>query len=246
MFLIILATICEFIDSFLGMMYGTILSPVLIILGFDPQVVIPAILFSETLSGFTSAYWHHIRKNTQLSPKSKGFKIASLIGLLGIVGIILGALVGINISKIWLQTYIGLLCVVMGLLVLSNKKFKFTWKKILGLGMIGSFNKALSGGGFGPIISSGQILSGRQPKDSIGATSLSEGFVCLIAFLMWFIMGKALDWNLILSLTIGSLIGAFLGPLALTKIKSKNLLRKTVGLLSILLGVWTLLKTYLL
>ncbi len=41
-----IALICEIIDSSLGMLYGTILSPILIIAGFDPPVVIPSILFS--------------------------------------------------------------------------------------------------------------------------------------------------------------------------------------------------------
>jgi len=49
---IISALICEFIDSYLGMMYGTILSPVLIIAGFNPLVVVPCILFSQGVGGF--------------------------------------------------------------------------------------------------------------------------------------------------------------------------------------------------
>ena len=35
---------CEFIDSSLGMGYGTILTPSLLILGFDPLLVVPAVL----------------------------------------------------------------------------------------------------------------------------------------------------------------------------------------------------------
>ena len=38
------AFVCEMIDSSLGMLYGTILSPVLTIVGFDPLVVVPSIL----------------------------------------------------------------------------------------------------------------------------------------------------------------------------------------------------------
>ena len=52
-FLCLLATIGEFIDSGLGMMYGTILSPLLILIGYSPEVVIPSILFSQI--------FHHYR-----------------------------------------------------------------------------------------------------------------------------------------------------------------------------------------
>ena len=54
-----MAFICEFIDSSLGMGYGTILSPVLIIMGFDPLVAIPALLLSQAVGGFTAAIFHH-------------------------------------------------------------------------------------------------------------------------------------------------------------------------------------------
>ncbi len=41
---LVLAFVCEMIDLSLGMLYGTILSPVLTIVGFDPLVVVPSIL----------------------------------------------------------------------------------------------------------------------------------------------------------------------------------------------------------
>ncbi|MDY6787641.1 MAG: hypothetical protein SVK54_05905 [candidate division WOR-3 bacterium] len=53
-----LAFICEFIDSSVSMGYGTILSPVLIILGFNPLVAIPAVLLSGNRGG-TASVFHH-------------------------------------------------------------------------------------------------------------------------------------------------------------------------------------------
>ncbi|HHR85253.1 MAG TPA: sulfite exporter TauE/SafE family protein, partial [Candidatus Acetothermia bacterium] len=49
----------ELLDSSLGMLYGTILSPVLIIAGYDPLVVVPSILITQALSGFVAAIGHH-------------------------------------------------------------------------------------------------------------------------------------------------------------------------------------------
>ena len=46
-----IAFLCEYMDSSLGMGYGTILTPVLMILGFSPLDVVPCLLLSEALSG---------------------------------------------------------------------------------------------------------------------------------------------------------------------------------------------------
>ncbi|MCK4232918.1 hypothetical protein KAX75_00695, partial [candidate division WOR-3 bacterium] len=58
-FIAALAFCCEYIDSSLGMGYGTILSPVLIIMGFDPLIVVPSILLSQAVGGFTASIFHH-------------------------------------------------------------------------------------------------------------------------------------------------------------------------------------------
>ena len=49
---------CELIDSGLGMGYGTILTPSLLLLGFSPHDIVPTVLFSELLSGFSAAFFH--------------------------------------------------------------------------------------------------------------------------------------------------------------------------------------------
>jgi len=243
--LIIIAIICEFIDSYLGMMYGTILSPVLIIAGYNPWMVVPSILFSQAIGGTIASFKHHKHKNASFRLKSKDFKVALLIIGLGIPAVIIGSFIGINIPKLWLKTYIGILCIIMGSIVLIRKKFKFSWKKITGLGIISSFNKALSGGGFGPIVASGQIISGRDGKQAIGTTDFAEAPICITAFLTWVLMQKSFpDLNLLLPLTIGAAIGGFFGPLALSKFKSKKKLMILIGILAVILGIWTLVKTW--
>jgi uncharacterized protein len=41
----------EYVDSSLGMGYGTTLTPVLLLLGFAPLEVVPALLVSQLLAG---------------------------------------------------------------------------------------------------------------------------------------------------------------------------------------------------
>ncbi len=242
--LVLGAIVCEFIDSYLGMMYGTILSPVLLITGFSPFMVVPSILLSQAAGGFIASLRHHKLKNAHLGFKSKDFKVAVVIVSLGLLAVVLGALIGTTVPKIWLKTYIGTVCVVMGIIVLRNKKFKFSWRKIMGIGIIGSFNKALSGGGFGPITTSGQIVSGRDGKEAIGTTGFAEAPICLFAFICWSLMNELPNLTFVAPLTVGAIIGAFFGPLALSKFKSRTKLKLTIGGLVIILGIWTLLKTW--
>lgn len=268
-FLIIIAFFCEIIDSGLGMLYGTILSPVLIIAGFNPLLVIPAILFSQAIGGFTAALLHHRFKNVNFSVKSKNpnhikkrlselgykesfrrgtskdLKVTICIVFLGVVAAIFASLVAVNISKVVLNTYIGVLVLIMGLIVFSRVSFKFSWKKIIGIGTLSAFNKGLSGGGFGPVVTAGQVISGRDGKSSIGATTLAEAPICTAAFLTFYLTKGISDWNFVFFLTLGAVIGAFIGPRLTAKFKSEEKLKKILGVLVIGLGVWVLLNTWL-
>ena len=47
----IMALACEYLDSSLGMGYGTTLTPILLLAGFAPLDIVPAILLSEALTG---------------------------------------------------------------------------------------------------------------------------------------------------------------------------------------------------
>ncbi len=57
--IILLAFVCELVDSTLGMGYGTTLTPLLLILGYEPIVIVPAVLFSEFLTGISAGFFHH-------------------------------------------------------------------------------------------------------------------------------------------------------------------------------------------
>jgi len=60
MFLLLgLCFACELIDSGLGMGYGTILTPTLMLLGYAAEDIVPTILVSELLSGFAAAFFHN-------------------------------------------------------------------------------------------------------------------------------------------------------------------------------------------
>lgn len=266
MFLILVAAfICELIDSSLGMLYGTILSPLLISLGFDPLLVVPSILFSQAIGGFIASIGHHRLRNVDFSIKedvmkrlselgyietfkkstTRDLKVVFVVTSFGIFATIFAAFIALSIPKALLKTYIGVLVLAMGIIILLRSRFNFSWKKIFGIGILSAFNKGISGGGFGPVVTGGQLISGREGKESVGATTLSEAPICIAGFLTYLIKNGLSTWNLVLVLTTGAIIGGIIGPHITARFKSKEKIKLILGILIILEGTWTLLKTWL-
>ncbi|MDP8213644.1 MAG: sulfite exporter TauE/SafE family protein [Candidatus Euphemobacter frigidus] len=246
--LLVLAFAAEMIDSSLGMGYGTILSPVLIIMGFPPLVVVPSILLSQAFGGFSASVFHHRLKNVELNRRSRDGRIVLLITVLGVVAVVGAAILATGISKQALKTYIGILVLIMGIILLSRIHFRFSWKKMIGVGILSSFNKGMSGGGFGPVVTAGQIIAGHNHKNAIGVTTAAEAPICVCGFIAYcFLKGSDAilqDWIVFVPLTVGSLLSTPIGAM-ITKKFPENKIRPVMGMLVIVLGIWTLAKTWL-
>jgi hypothetical protein len=242
--IVLLSILMEAIDSSIGMMYGTVLSPLLIGLDFAPVDVVPALVLSQALGGVVASLRHHQFKNASFTWQSKDMKVAGMIFSLGIVAVIVGACVGVNVNKHILSMYIAILMTVMGVIVFAGFRLQFRWRNILFIGLISSFNKALSGGGFGPIVTSGQLISGRNGRRSVGATTMSEVEICLASYVVWILVSNRVPSLLLtLALCMGAVVGGFIGPAVLKKIGNNNvLLTKIVGAMAIASGVFAIIK----
>ena len=267
--IVLLAFFCEYVDSTLGMGYGTTLTPVLLLFGFVPMQIIPAVLLSELVSGLLASFFHHREGNVNLKPttadifkitnmlRSLGYietfkktvplhlKVALLLSVCSIVGIVAAVFVAVNIPKFWLKLYIGCLVLAMGIIILIclNKEFKFSWKKIIFLGTIASFNKGMSGGGYGPVVTGGQILYGVESKSAVGITSLAEGLTCLVGVITYILVsGNLVDWKLAPWIIAGAVFSV---PLCAKSVKiiSAKKLKLAIAVLTIILGTVTILKT---
>ncbi|MFX1251373.1 MAG: hypothetical protein ACFFCZ_07170 [Promethearchaeota archaeon] len=155
--LILLAFICEYIDSAIGGGYGTILVPVLLIFEFDSNLIIPGILFTEIWSGIGSAVLHNFVGNAKFEAKidlangknlilSDDFKVSTILSVCGVFGGIIVVMVSLSFPKMLVKTYIGILVVIIGIMILLNLKWNFSWLRIWGIGLLAAFNKGISGG----------------------------------------------------------------------------------------------------
>lgn len=243
--LMVVSFLCETIDSSLGMGYGTTLGPILILFGFSPIIVVPAILISELITGILAGILHHRHGNVDLSKNSIYLKIALLLTGFGMIGGVSAGFVVLNIPQVYIKIYIGFMVISMGILVylFRERRIRFNWLKISLLALIASFNKGMSGGGYGPVMTSGQILSGVPSKSSVGITSFAEAASCFAALLVYIFGQDKADFRLALPLAVGAIASV---PLAVRIVKRINEEKFViiVGIVTICLGLLTLIRVF--
>ncbi|MBD3330157.1 TSUP family transporter [Candidatus Peregrinibacteria bacterium] len=241
---LVFAFALQYMDATIGMGYGNI-TPLLILIGFDPINVIIAVLGASVVLSITTGVLHHYYKNVDFSFDSPEFRITGILIIAGIIGVLLGVIIAVNISEKFLKSYIAILVIVIGALIIfkRQKKSKFSWKKLVGLGSLASFNQGISGGGFGPVLAGGQILSGVDARKAVGITALTEGIISFFAISFYIALNGigSINWLLILALIIGGLSSTPCAIYTVKKFHPKKL-KFYIGLGSVILGVVLLLE----
>ncbi len=260
------AFVMEMIDAGVGMGYGTILTPAAIAGGYEPAMIVPVILLSQAVGGVTASLFHHRLGNVNFRPKTANpkrivkalrklgvaesfkrgftheFKSTLMLTFLGVIATLFGAVIATKVPGIALKVYIGMLVLAMGLLILFKKQpWSFSWKKMLGIGVLASFNKGATGGGFGPLATGGQVIIGNDHKKAIGSTALAEAPICLTAFLTYIGIQGIPNMPLLIAACVGAMLGAPLGALCTKQLNEKKM-KKIIAVAMTLLGIWTLVK----
>lgn len=163
------------------------------------------------------------------------------------VGVAAGVGLALNVPGRLLRTLIGMIIVGAGvvILVLRNWSVRYRGPAIALLGVLASFNKAVSGGGYGPLLTSGQIVSGVEGRAAIGITSLAEGVTCMVAGGLYLASGPPLDLSLVAVVSCGALL-AVPATAQVVRRTSERRLKLVIGLLTLFMGGLTLFKTWVL
>jgi uncharacterized membrane protein YfcA len=238
-----LAAASEYVDSALGMGYGTTLTPVLLLLGFAPLDLVPMVLAAEFVTGLLAAKLHHTFGNVHLGRGSADRRAALLLGGCGVVGAVAGVELATHVSRGFVSTYIGAMVLATGLLLLATRRKapRLSWKGLTAVGLIAAFNKGIGGGGYGPLLTGGQMVSGVNPKAAIGITSLAEGVVSLVGLVAYFLTLRHVQWKLGLALLAGSVASTPLSAWTVARVHHRHL-RVLAGLGSCALGILVLLR----
>lgn len=239
------AVVCEFVDSSLGMGYGTTLTPLLLLAGFNPLDVVPTVLLSELLTGAVAAVLHHREGNVDLLHDGVGRRTALWLSALSLVGALVAVGLSLHVSKFWLTAIIGGIVTAVGILIIATvkRRLRYRPRRLLLLGGIAAFNKALSGGGYGPLVTGGQVVLGVSPRNAVAITSLSESFTCLVGLVAYLAWHGGIDAQLAAPLMCGALASVPLATLTVRRL-SETPMRLAVGLTACALGLLTLTKLW--
>lgn len=242
----LLAFCCELVDSTLGMGYGTTLTPIMLAVGYEPLQIVPAVLCSEAITGVMAGFFHHEFGNVDLRPGSRDFKVALLLTGCSIGGVLIAIFLAITLPAWIVKLYIGILVFSLGIYILTrqNVQHPFSWGRIGGLGTLAAFNKGISGGGYGPIVTAGQVLSGIDGRNAVGITSLAEGVTSIVGFGIYFLSGAQLDYLLMVTLGVGAVLSVPLSAFLVSRLPASKL-TMIIGGLSTCLGGYTLLRLLL-
>jgi uncharacterized membrane protein YfcA len=237
------ALFCEYIDSSLGMGYGTTLTPLLLLAGFEPLQIVPCVLLSEFLTGLTAGLMHHRDGNVDFIRDRQARGTMVLLSMLSTIGAVTAVTIALHVPKFWLKAIIAIIILSAGvtILVTIRRQLRYRRGHIIAIGAIAAFNKGLSGGGYGPLVTSGQVVSGIPPKHAIAITSVAESLTCIVGLTAYILIHGRIDIMLAVPLTLGAMLSIPMATLTVKRMP-EYVVRSSVGVVTCMLGILTLIK----
>lgn len=219
---VLLAAFFEFMDASAGMGFGTALTPILLVVGFDPKQIVPVVMIQQGVAGLVGAFLHREFENVEwkFNPMSETVKLWLIIGVVGCIAVtvsIVGVYKYMHVDKLWIKLYVALLLLMMGAISAfqSRKDRPYKPGKMLGFAALAGFNKGVGGGGYGPVVTIGGLMSGVPVKSMLAVTAISEGTVSTFAITVWLALltsGVQIDYLLLPSMMLATMFSAIAAP----------------------------------
>ena len=215
--------IAQMIDGALGMAYGVTATTFLLSVGITPAAASASVHASEVFTSGVSGYMHLKFGNVN----SKLFKT---LVIPGVIGAILGAYVLSSLEEYagYIKPIVSIYTLILGAIIirkaLIKRQEKRQLKKVGWLALFGGYLDSIGGGGWGPIVSSTLIASGRHPKYTIGSVNLTEFFVSLASSLTFFTVIGLGYWQVIAGLILGGVVAAPIAARLANKLPVKSMM----------------------
>ena len=234
--------IAQMIDGALGMAYGVTATTFLLSVGISPAAASASVHASEVFTSGVSGYMHLKFGNVN----SKLFKT---LVIPGVIGAILGAYLLSSLEEYagYIKPIVSVYTLFLGAIIirkaLIKRQEKRQLKRVGWLALFGGYLDSIGGGGWGPIVSSTLIASGRHPKYTIGSVNLTEFFVSLASSLTFFAVIGLGYFHVIIGLILGGVIAAPIAARLANKLPVKSMMILVgiviiiVSLRQIILGV---------
>jgi uncharacterized membrane protein YfcA len=227
--------IAQMIDGALGMAYGVTATTFLLSVGISPAAASASVHASEVFTSGVSGYMHLKFGNVN----SKLFKT---LVIPGVIGAILGAYVLSSLEDyaVYIKPIVSVYTLFLGAIIirkaLIKRQEKRQLKKVGLLALFGGYLDSIGGGGWGPIVSSTLIASGRHPKYTIGSVNLTEFFVSLASSITFFTVIGLGYWQVIVGLILGGVVAAPIAARLANKLPIKTMMI-LVGLVIIIVSL---------
>ena len=244
-------------DSMAGMGFGTALTPLLLALGYAPLQIVPTILISEAITGIIDSFFDHEFRNVRYSffPLNEATKVSLIMAFCGCCAIFVSIFIGYYCIKLPLdiiKIYVAILVIFMGLsgfikLKLSKiENIGYKPKLLYGFSALAGFNKGIGGGGYGPVLTMGQIFSGIYEKSATALVSFAESIVSIIGIVTFFgisYAGIKIDLVLLPSLFSGGFLAALISPY-LVRILPNKLWKYVIPIYAFGIGIYSFIKIF--
>ena len=219
---VLLAAFFEFMDASAGMGFGTALTPILLVIGFDPKQIVPVVMIQQGVAGLVGAFLHREFENVEwkFKPMSETVKLWFIIGVVGCIAVsisIVGIYKILHVDKVWIKLYVAVLLVVMGgaSIFQGTKEREYKPRRMIGFAALAGFNKGVGGGGYGPVVTIGGLLAGVPVKSMLAVTAICEGTVSTFSIIVWLALltsGVQIDYLLLPSMMIATMFSAIAAP----------------------------------
>lgn len=239
---VFIAFLFEFINGATGMGFGTLSTHMLLWMNYSPFLIVPNILISEFITGFAASHFHQKDKNINFYTHQN--KLATLMITVGCVcGVFMGVPAALQIQKNNLIILTGFLTIVCGFIIFyfRDRVQQYQNGKMFGLSILAAFNKSLTGGGFGALLTSGQMVSGRDGKSSAAITAFAKGITGGFGITLYLMRGTNLDIKLLLAMLIGSMTSVPLATGFIKRFEERNV-KLIISFVTVFMGIVTLLK----
>lgn len=215
--------IAQMIDGALGMAYGVSATTFLLSLGISPAVASMSVHSSEIFTSGVSGFMHLRFGNVNT-------KLFKTLLIPGVIGAILGAYILSEFEKYngYIKPFVGVYTLLLGAIIIykvikKNKKRKKV-KRIGWLATTGGFLDAIGGGGWGPVVSSTLIASGKNPRIIIGSVNLTEFFVSVASSFTFITLIGISHWQVIVGLILGGTCAAPIAAYVSNKLPIKTMM----------------------
>lgn len=230
--------LAQLVDGALGMAYGVTASSFFLAVGFAPAVASASVHVAKLFTSGASALSHWRMGNVERS-------LLWRLVLPGIVGAFVGVYVVTTADGTWLKPYVNGYLLCMGVWIIIKAFWSVTSVAtsrvgtISVVGFIGAFVDAIGGGGWGPVVTTSMLGTGREARYVVGTVNTAEFFVTLVSGITLALVVSVQAWESVAGLILGGMMMAPVAAWVAGRLPRKWLM-VAVGVLISALSAWSL------